>query len=293
MTIVGIPNTLFNFKHPVLWSTFFKELGVKTIVSTDTNLKILDESVKLSDSECCLSVKLLAWHTRALIGKCDFIFVPTLSSEKKGYLSCPRFKAVPHLAKIFTNGDTRILTADYNRNYHSKAYFLFKLGIRLNHNPWRVYKAVKKAISCEDMDCTSRTKRFGTKAAKAGKKILIISHPYILADKFMNHSIVSKLEGMGAVPIPIDEVPFEEKSTEIKWDFAKEVLNCIDYALDNKTFDGIIQITNFNCGCDSVTVDIIRDKIKNHDVSYLNLIIDEHTAEAGIETRLEAFIDSL
>ena len=109
----------------------------------------------------------------------------------------------------------------------------------------------------------------------------------------MNHSIVSKLEGMGAVPIPIDEVPFEEKSTEIKWDFAKEVLNCIDYALDTKAFDGIIQITNFNCGCDSVTVDIIRDKIKNHDVSYLNLIIDEHTAEAGIETRLEAFIDSL
>ena len=61
---------------------------------------------------------------------------------------------------------------------------------------------------------------------------------------------------------------------------------------DNK-IDGMITVTAFGCGPDSLMVERITRKAKRFNKPLLNLTIDEQTGEAGFITRLEAFVDML
>jgi len=65
------------------------------------------------------------------------------------------------------------------------------------------------------------------------------------------------------------------------------------YYMLNHKVDGIIALSAFGCGPDSLMVDEIRYHAKNKNVPMIVLTIDEHTGEAGFVTRLEAFIDML
>ena len=64
------------------------------------------------------------------------------------------------------------------------------------------------------------------------------------------------------------------------------------YMLNNK-IDGIIALSAFGCGPDSLMVDEIQYHAKQKNIPMLHLTIDEHTGEAGFITRLEAFTDML
>ena len=64
------------------------------------------------------------------------------------------------------------------------------------------------------------------------------------------------------------------------------------YLKDNKV-DGVITLTAFGCGPDSLMVERITRKAKRFNKPLLNITIDEHTGEAGFITRLEAFVDML
>jgi len=57
--------------------------------------------------------------------------------------------------------------------------------------------------------------------------------------------------------------------------------------------DGVIHIFPFTCMPELVAQTILTKVQKDLDIPVLTLIIDEHTAVGGVETRLEAFIDLL
>jgi predicted nucleotide-binding protein (sugar kinase/HSP70/actin superfamily) len=68
---------------------------------------------------------------------------------------------------------------------------------------------------------------------------------------------------------------------------------CAGHYLANQKIDGIITITAFGCGPDSLMIERMVRKSKSFNKSVLNLTIDEHTGEAGFITRIEAFCDML
>ena len=61
----------------------------------------------------------------------------------------------------------------------------------------------------------------------------------------------------------------------------------------NKKIDGIIALSAFGCGPDSLMVDEIDYHAKIKGIPMIHLTIDEHTGEAGFITRIEAFVDML
>ena len=65
----------------------------------------------------------------------------------------------------------------------------------------------------------------------------------------------------------------------------KENLGACMFARNN--INGIIFITSFPCGPDSLTNEYIMRKL---DIPYLNLIVDDMNSDTGIETRLESYI---
>ena len=56
---------------------------------------------------------------------------------------------------------------------------------------------------------------------------------------------------------------------------------------------GAIEISAFQCGCDSVLKEFVEKMFKQKKIPFLYLLVDEHTAEAGLQTRLEAFVDTI
>ena len=75
------------------------------------------------------------------------------------------------------------------------------------------------------------------------------------------------------------------------WTFARNSYGFTVYGSREGLFDGIIYISSFACGIDSVVVELIKDKIG--EFPFMILKVDEHTGEAGLDTRVEAFVDML
>ncbi|MDF9408981.1 MAG: hypothetical protein A4E52_02018 [Pelotomaculum sp. PtaB.Bin013] len=67
--------------------------------------------------------------------------------------------------------------------------------------------------------------------------------------------------------------------------------SAVNYALAG--YDGIIQVYPFTCMPEIVAQSILPGVGSDYDIPILTLIMDEHTGEAGLQTRLEAFIDLL
>jgi len=55
----------------------------------------------------------------------------------------------------------------------------------------------------------------------------------------------------------------------------------------------IISVIAFGCGPDSVMIEMVQRYARQASKPFMNLVIDEHTAEGGLATRVEAFVDML
>ena len=129
---------------------------------------------------------------------------------------------------------------------------------------------------------------------KKGTKILIVSHPYNIYDKYIGEPIITTLKELNCLPILACVAP--EKlahdkgkaiSKTLPWTFNKELLGGI--ALYKDKVDGIILVSSFPCGPDSLVNEMIIRKFKDKPI--INLILDGQEGTAGMETRLESFVD--
>ena len=58
-------------------------------------------------------------------------------------------------------------------------------------------------------------------------------------------------------------------------------------------WDGMIHLYPFTCMPEIISRSILPQVSKEIDFPILSLVLDEHTGEAGLQTRLEAFVDML
>ena len=295
---IGIPRALIYWKQPHFWETFFEELGFKILLSPSTNKEIVEKGVKVSDPETCFSNKVYWGHLLWLEGKVDYIFVPRLKTNEEKLEYCPKFFGTPDLAKILIK--TPILTETFDERKEKFEKTLERLGKKLNKKREEAKKAVKTAFLNEKELKEKERKDFFEKINSKKSKIVLISHPYNLYDDYVNLRIKEKLEKLGAESIFIDEVPTKEETSDKKqeiwpkfhWEFGKEIMEKIQEILKYK-ITGVIEISSFQCGCDAVLKEFVEKEFKTKKIPFLYLLIDEHTGEAGFQTRLEAFIDTL
>jgi predicted nucleotide-binding protein (sugar kinase/HSP70/actin superfamily) len=279
-----------------MWRSFFEELGFEVVVSPNTNKKILDMGINSSIDESCTSAKVFMGHVEWLIGKCDFIFVPRVVSFEDGDATCTKFYGIYDIVRA-TFPDAKFLhyNIDYDEKQTERKAYL-KLGRELGAKNSAVKTAYENAVKAlHDFEKNLEEKQEA--ALRSEKiKVLIVAHPYNIYDKLMGEPIVTALENLGAsvlyADIP-DSVQMCNKSRALArsmyWRYNKELTGAVDYYKDK--VDGIIFMTTFPCGPDSLAIELIMRKIKN--IPMTNLIIDSNFGEAGLHTRIESFIDIL
>lgn len=60
-----------------------------------------------------------------------------------------------------------------------------------------------------------------------------------------------------------------------------------------KGYDGVIQVLPFTCMPEIVAKSVLPRVSREHSISVMSVVLDEHSAETGLRTRLEAFIDMI
>lgn len=294
--IIGLPRALLYYRYQDLWKNFFKELGCKVVVSDKSNQEILEKGIKKSIDEACLSLKLYLGHIDNLKDKCDYILVPRIFCLKKHEKLCTNFSALYDIVhNVFPN--LHLLNYNIDVTKQETEFFSFlKMGRELGFSYLDSIRSYQKAKAIEQKKEKQKIIEQEKLLLSPNKKILLVSHAYNLYDSIIGENIISYLK---ANKIEIiysdiyDKSKVDEESKIISksnyWTYNKELLGAITHY--KKQVDGIIILTTFPCGPDSLTNEMCLRKIFN--VPTLHLIIDELKAEAGIITRLESFLDIL
>ena len=290
---VGIPKGLLYCKYHPFFESFFYELGAEIITSPETNKEILDMGVKYSVDEACLPVKVFHGHAAYLKDKCDVMLVPRIMQVRKGEFICPKFCGLPEMIINDIPDLPEVIGASIYSYPEKRLYkWAVNSGKKITKNYFKIKSAYEKALN--------EQKRFTTGINDKGYEIsaALVGHPYNIYDSFINMNVVKKLNKLGIGVITEEYVSEKDIDAMVNklfkrpfWTFARNSYGFSSFAAENENFKGIVYISSFACGIDSVIIDLIKNKIG--DFPMLVLKIDEHTGEAGFDTRIEAFADML
>ena len=130
--------------------------------------------------------------------------------------------------------------------------------------------------------------------------VVIMAHGYNLYDERLSMRLLDKLDKMGVKAFTALDITREQQLNSIKelgeiqyWANELDLTGTAAHYLLNNSVDGIIALSAFGCGPDSLMVDEIQYHAGERNMPMIHLTIDEHTGEAGFVTRLEAFVDML
>ena len=290
---VGIPKALMYFNYHTFAESFFQNLGFHVVVSPDTNKQILNEGVKCCVDDACLPIKDFHGHISWLKDKCDYLLLPHFLSLAKGQKLCPMFCGLVEMVQSSISGlppliDTPVLSLDQKkmREWALQTGRIVSLNKKETMPAFHIALRKQKARPRGLLDNTHQY------------RIALIGHSYIVCDAFINMHIVDKLHSLGIGTVTSEHVSREDMINESCglfkqpfWYFAREYYGSAVSLCRRGAIDGIIYLSTFSCGVDSVFTELVKQEIGS--VPFMVLKLDEHTGEAALDTRIEAFTDML
>lgn len=288
---IGIPRGYF-YKYHNFFKYYFEYLGFNIRFSKKTDKEILELGKNYSNSEMCMSLKTFLGHVAYLQDKCDYILIPRIDNYGRNNQMCTNFMAIYDL--VNNTFDKPIL--NFNINYEKKLDeykglkdITKKFGISLNE--------IKKAYRFATIKNNKILKRMYIEEynkLKSDKiKILLFGHDYNCHDDMLIEKVIKYLKNMKCEIIYSDQFPLNKTISLSKnickylyWRNNKEEVGALELCKDK--IDGVIMITSFPCGPDSLVNDLVMRKVK---IPILDLVIDDMDNFTGIETRLESFLD--
>lgn len=290
---LGIPRALTTHSLYPLYSTFFHELGLEVILSG------VDAAGDLkSNSGFCLPAQIAHGAVLDLVRQnVDYVFMPHVTRMPqadgcKDSFLCPITQASPYfLAKAFP--DTHLLSPllNFAQGYSANTALVDlaerKLGFSRVGADRAWCAAVRAQTSVEA--ALHALGQQALEAATAGGQpvILLAGHSYNAFTPEASQSVGRKLASMGITAIPADCLtPDTESATA--WHFANQILNAVKIAKRHPNVF-LLCVSNFSCTIDAFTHSRLATELGTK--PYLVLEIDAHTADGGVQTRLEAFLE--
>jgi len=309
---VGIPMAL-SF-HDVLpfWRAFFEALGFEVALSGPTTKFTVQKGVETVVNETCFPVKVAQGHILQLLDqKPDILFLPSLIDARteefgpkdRPVFNCPLVQTLPYTSRSairFEDYAVHVLSPALHAQWGLKhmAGVLAQHRHLLGAGKREILAALEKGQAAQDAFYQALERRgqeilSGLSDGQLG--LVIVSRPYNGCDLGANLDLPRKIRNLGALPIPMDmlplsRIPLPERWRKMYWRYGQRILKSAEYIKQDPNLFAVY-ITNFSCGPDSFVLDFFRNEMgaKPH----LLLEIDEHSADAGLITRCEAFLDTL
>jgi predicted CoA-substrate-specific enzyme activase len=302
---IGIPRMLYVNDFLPYWQAFFGELGFRVVLSERTNRTLINRALEATAAETCFPAKVAIGHIQDLLDKkVDVLFLPSFirfpaSQGQETAQACPYAQALPYIARASLRyGDTKviepILMLQDPRHFEKS---MREIGSLLNAGNAAVRRARRLAVQAQEAFLRSAEERgrAALAALKPGEKALVlIGRNYNTCDPGANMNLPSKIRDLGVQAVPMDYLPISRVDlsdlSSMYWRSGQKIMAAARFIREHPGLYPVY-ITNFGCGPDSFITHFFKHEMGGK--PFLQLEIDEHSADAGAITRIEAFLDSL
>jgi predicted CoA-substrate-specific enzyme activase len=303
---LGIPRSLTFFQQGIFWIHLMTRLGFEVIISPETDGTIADLGIEAMTCEACFPVKISHGHARLLKDKVDYLFLPMMIEmeappKKKGYY-CPYIEANTYMlqAALKLDTDKVFMPAVYLKEGPGALKHVIREEFRRLRLPFpeAEFDAALTTANQAGTHFDAELKRIG-KAVLGNlgdrRAIVVVGRPYSAYDSRTNLNLFNTFSRLGIVAIPqeflnIDGLSIDEDYTNMYWGFGDKILKTAKFINNDPRLFGLY-LTSFSCGPDSFILHFFNHEMNRTGRPYLELELDEHSAGAGVETRLLAFID--
>ncbi|WP_321402575.1 acyl-CoA dehydratase activase [Maridesulfovibrio sp.] len=305
---VGMPRTLFTFGMFPLFHTFFKELGVNVLLSEPTSGETIRLAQEYSLDETCYPIKLINGHAAELVEQnVDYLFFPDLftafhpNSKSRQTYGCPymqlAFKIINEAMKL---SEKEIILLSPTIAFSQGQDFMQNQFVELGRQLGRTAEESLAAIKAGMQNYQQLQKRMEERGRRTlnsldpnEKGFVIISKIYGVADPVLNMGIPDKLAEMGYKTIPLYDLPetdIFDDYPNMFWPFGQHMMAAAKLVSRHPNLYPIF-LTHHGCGPDTVFSHYFGEIMK--DKPSLTIEVDEHSSSVGVQTRVEAFVNSL
>lgn len=299
---IGMQRALYGHQTAILWAHFFDRLGFRLVLTPPTCPIISKKGIEKAVDGACYPVKVSHGHIEKLIGKTRYLFIPSLITmptpkpSEIGYY-CPMVQSNSYMVRSALAVErTSILNPVIHLKFapETLATELFEqMGRRLGFTRGLIMRALSYALDKQRefiLDMYQRGRTILENHNRHEAMIVVSGRPYNLYDERLNLRLGQNLAKIGLMAIPMDFIDVSAVDLSdfpsIYWGLGAQILRTAKMVKENPNYFGL-HLTNFGCGADSFLEHfykfIMRDK------AYLILELDEHSATAGVMTRLEAY----
>jgi predicted CoA-substrate-specific enzyme activase len=302
MPTIGMQRSLYTIQTAVLWANFFDRLGFRLVLTPPTNNRISGMGIEVMTAETCYPVKVSHGHIRCLEGKTSLLFLPVLidmptQGEGERGFYCPLVQSNSYMTRAALDLKGDHIIAPFIHLKFDKSTLGIELAGQLSGPLGRSGREIKKALEF----AMERQDRFIHEMHKNGSEIItshnpvsplliVTGRPYNLYDDRLNLSLGRNLAKIGVTAIPMDFIDLNSLDISdfpnMYWGMGAQILRTAKFIKTRQGCYGL-HLTNFGCGADSFIEHFYKHIMG--DKPYLVLELDEHSAVAGVTTRLEAY----
>jgi len=299
---VGMQRALYGIHSSVLWAHFFDHLGFRLVLTPPTTQQISKIGIESMVAETCYPVKVSFGHVRELEGKTRFLFLPTLidmpvpNPSEVGYY-CPMVQSNAYMVRSALGLDrARVLSPSLHLK-NDPDLLASELSDQVCKTLGVKKGQVKKALHY----ALERQAQYLRELHRKGRDLLehmpsyepvvvVTGRPYNLYDERVNLRLGQNLSKIGLTGLPMDFIDVSEvdlgEFSSMYWGLGAQILRTAKRIRLLPNAFGL-HLTNFACGADSFIEHFYRHIMGPK--PNLILELDEHSAVAGVMTRLEAF----
>jgi predicted CoA-substrate-specific enzyme activase len=299
---IGMQRALYGHHTAILWAHFFDRLGYRLVLTPPTSARISTRGVEKAVEGVCYPVKVSYGHIELLAGKTRYLFLPSLikmptprPSETGFY--CPMVQSNSYMARMACGLDRASLLNPVIHLKHDPETLALEIyrqmGTRLGLSKKRIKKSLYHAIERQQQFVADMHQQGGKilrKLNSAEPIMVVTGRPYNLYDDRLNLRLGQNLARLGIAALPMDFIDSGAVDlTEFPsmfWGLGAQILKTAKIVSENSNYFGL-HLTNFGCGADSFIEHFYKSIMG--DKAYLILELDEHSAAAGVMTRLEAY----
>jgi len=305
---IGINKSFYVNTYFPLYFHFFTHLGFRVIRATEAR----EEGMDRKTAPFCYPAEIAHGYFFDLL-ECnpDWLFLPMVQADfvqdglEEG-INCPLSQGEPfYLAaafkdhqvykKLSTEGKILDPLIDFSAGIENAESTFISIARTLGKGRKEGRSAFRHALSIqkeifrtmeeEGRECISRLEAHPDDFA-----VVIFGRSYNAFVSEANMGIPNKFASRGIDVIPLPYLPMTEPvgDDDMYWSAGQRILKGARFVAKHRQLFGCY-ITNFSCGPDSFLVGYFRDVMGKK--PSLTLELDSHVADAGLETRIEAFLD--
>ncbi len=313
----GVPRAQQMWDHYPLLRTLAEELGIEVGLSAPTTPSSIQRGIALSRSEQCMPVKVAMAHCDDLLDRgASALLVPSLGeyphdptlerSEMDRLLNCIYTIQLGSVVRA-TLGDKAaklgvpILVPSISLNPDLEGYTVRSIVEAFaplgSFSRRRVRNAFRLALA-HHAKLRARSESLGVEALRAATRdhpaVVVFGRPYTLYDPVLNIQLAERLRRLGLVPVPYDTIlsagVVPPHLSFMQWKVGSDHIKAVQ-ALASFAHAYPMFLTYYGCGPDAFISKYFEEILGDRPA--LSVELDGHSAEAGLETRLEAFADAI